>query len=187
MINKVIKIFCSLSENLIKKKIGKKKQADFNTIPPRPKDWKLTLSDLMQEMKEGKRKYIGQPELEWAREYQKSLIPADYRFPQKSDLYESQINQEIEFLTAWAAPFTGSGKSTLYKGERIWVSSDPIDVKPIGTYALPVDYKKLEQRMVSSSDRNAPKYRGFYLSVDTKILNENFILITTGFCKEKYE
>ena len=174
-------------KNLMKKIIGKKKKVDSDTIPPRPKDWKLTISDLMQEMSEGKRTQIGQPELEWAREYQKSLIPSDYRFPQKGDLYESKIDQEIEFLTAWAAPFTGGGKSNVFKGERIWISSDPIEAKPIGTYALPVDYKKLEQRMVSSSDRNAPKYGGFYLSIDTKILNEKFTLITTGFCKEKYE
>lgn len=61
------------------------------------------------------------------------------------------------------------------------------ETEPIGTCALPVNYKELELRMVSSNDRHAQKYGGFYLSIDTKILNENFALIQTGFSKEKYE
>ena len=90
-------------------------------------------------------------------------------------------------MTAWEAPFTGGGESKLFKGEKIWISSDPIENKPISTYALPADYKGLEQRMVSSTDRNAPKYGGFYFSINTKDLNENFILVQTGFSKAMYE
>ena len=69
------------------------------------------------------------------------MIPEDYRYPQKGDLYESKIDQTIEFMTAWEAPFTGGGESKLFKGEKIWISSDPIENKPISTYALPADYR----------------------------------------------
>jgi hypothetical protein len=170
-------------KNLLNRIFGKKTRNESDSIPPRPKDWSLTISDLMKEMKDGKRAQVGQPELEWAREYQRSLIPKDYRFPKRGDLYESKFDQIIEFLTEWQAPYTGSGESTLFKGEKIWISSNPSDDKPIRTYALPVDYKELELRMVSATDRNAPKYGGFYLSIDTKDLNENFTLIRTGFSK----
>lgn len=152
----------------------------------RPANWDLTIADLMNEMTEGKRKSLGHPELTWAREYEKSRIPKNYRFPQQGDLYESLIDQEIEFLTSWTAPFTGSGKATLLKGERIWIDSAPIDKNPIGAYALPVDYVILEARMVSEQDRTAPNYDGFHFSFSTVDLNEKFGLIETGFKKEKY-
>lgn len=172
---------------LIKDIIRRKSKNNSDSIPLCPEGWNLTISDLMQEMNDGKRKQVGHPEIEWAREFERSLIPEDYRFPQKGDLYESKTDQTIEFLTSWAAPFTGGGESTILKGEKIWISSDPSDKKPISTYALPVNYKELEQRMVASSDRNAPKYGGFYFSIKTNDLNENYILIQTGFSKAEYE
>lgn len=175
MIDFFKKIFCA-----------KSLKGDEN-LPPRPDDWKLTMSDLMQEMNEGKRKQVGHPEIGWAREYENSLIPKNYRFPQKGDLYESKIDQTITFLTAWKAPFTGGGKSTLKKGDKIWIADKPTNDKPTRTYALPVDYKLLEERMVSFSDRNSPKYGGFYFSVSTIDLNEKFTLVQTDFSKEMYE
>jgi hypothetical protein len=152
-----------------------------------PNDRKLTLSDLMEEMKHGKREQIGQVEMDWARQYERSLIPEHYRFPKLGDLYESKTDQKIKFLTSWAAPYSGGGEGILFKGERIWVDSHPDGVKPIGTFALPVNYRELETRMVSQSDRNAFKYGGFYFYISTVDLNEKFILLQTAFTKEKHE
>ena len=153
---------------------------------PRPADWNLTIDDLLTEMKEGKRKSIGQPELDWAREYQISIIPESYRFPRQGDLYESIVDQEVDFLTAWSAPFTGGGRGTLLKGEKIWIPEET-DEKCTGTYADPVDYSRLEQRIVSESDRTAEKYGGFYFFINTVDLNEKFKLVDTGFKKERYK
>jgi len=160
-------------KNLLKKIFGSTDKSK-SQIKERPKDWNLTISDLMNELNKGKRKQLNEPELTWAREYERSLIPISYRFPRKGDLYQSKQDQKIEFLTAWSAPYTGSGKAILHKGEKIWIDSDPIEKEPIGAYALPVDYEELELRMVPSSERNAGKYNGFYLSIDTKVLNEKF-------------
>lgn len=154
-------------------------------IPPRPADWKSTIDDLMIEMKEGKRNGIGQPDLEWAREYEISLIPEGYRFPKTGDVYESIADQEVEFMTAWAAPFTGGGQGTILKGERIWIPEE--EEKCIGTYADPVDYSKLEQRMVVATGSTGDKYAGFYLFVKTVVLNEKFKLVDIGFKKERYQ
>lgn len=151
------------------------------TIPERPSDWKLTLDDLFAEMKAGKRKSVGNPEAEWARQYEQSLIPEGTRFPCRGDLYESKCDQHIEYMTAWAAPFTGGGSAVLLKGERIWLENDPRDDKPLGTYALPVEYDKLEMRMVPQNERDNPKYGGFYFYLKTIDLKENFALIQTGF------
>lgn len=147
----------------------------------RPPDWNLTLDDLIEEMKAGKRKSIEQPELDWAREYERSLIPEDIRFPRKGDVYESVKDQIVTYLTAWCAPFTGSGEAILLKGERVWINSDATDEKPIGAYALPVEREKLEERMVTREDRENPKYGGFYFFFKTVVLNENFKLVQTGY------
>lgn len=152
-----------------------------------PVDWYLTVSDLMDELKSGKRKQIGDPELSWAREYERTLIPTNYRFPKKGDLYQSKFDQTIDYLTAWSAPYTGGGTTKLFKDEKIWIDSEPSDDKPIGVYAIPVDYKNLEERIVPSSDRAAYKYDGYYFHINTKALNENFDLIQTDFEKDKYK
>lgn len=152
----------------------------------RPLDWKLTIDDLMSEMKEGKRKGIGQDELDWAREYQISIIPESYRFPRQGDLYESILDQEIDFMTSWSAPFTGSGQGTLLKGERIWIPEE-VEEKSTGAYAVPVDYSILEQRMIPEMDRKADKYGGFYFIVRTVDLYEKYKLVETDFKKERYK
>jgi hypothetical protein len=146
-------------------------------IPPAPPDWNKTISDLIAEMKSGLRKDVGPFETEWARDYERGLLPSDVRFPKKDDAYEALQDMEVEYLTSWAAPFTGSGKAILKKGERIRVKYDPIDPRPIGVYLEAVDYPTLEERMVPSSERNNDKYCGFYFFVKTLDLNKRLKLI----------
>jgi hypothetical protein len=150
-------------------------------IPPMPEGWNLTLTDLMEEIYEGKRKSVGSPEADWAREYERSKMPDTYRFPEKGDLYECIEDHEVTFMTSWAAPFTGDGKSTLLKGDKVWVDSAPNDPKPIGTYAQAVDYESLEKRMVREKERTAANYTGFYFYFDTVTLNGKFRLIETDY------
>jgi len=149
--------------------------------PPMPQGWNLTLDDLFTEMKAGKRKSVGNPEAAWAKEYETGLLPANSRFPQKGDLYESLEDQEIEYMTAWAAPYTGGGKGLLLKGGQIWIHSDPAGKKPLGAYALPVEYEKIEARMVPESERSSEKYGGFYFYFKTVELENHFRLLQTGF------
>jgi len=152
----------------------------------RPPDWNLTIDDLIEEMKAGKRGSIGQPELEWAREYERSLIPEDIRFPLKGDVYESVKDQTVSYLIGWRGPFTTGGEATLLKSERVWINSDATDEKPIGTYALPIEREKLEERMVPKEDRENPKYGGFYFFFKTVELSENFKLVETGYADAEH-
>jgi hypothetical protein len=161
---------------------GRKKPEGNNK--PFPSDWYLTISDLFAEFESGKRSEIKDPEMTWAREYERSLIPSDYRYPQKGDVYEANVDQDVSYITSWSAPYTGGGTTKLFAGEQIWVASGPIGAKPIGAYLLAMDYNDLESRILSSNDRNSIKYEGFSFSIDTKSLNENFKLIRTGFTKE---
>lgn len=164
--------------NCIQRLFGKSRENRPQPPPKeRPPDWNLTISDLMAEMKAGKRTSIGSPEGDWAREYERSLIPGGARFPRKGDVYESLQDQKVSYLTAWAAPFTGGGEAVLLKGDRVWIHSAPRDEKPVGTYALPVEYDMLHERMVPPGERKNSGYRGFYLYFSTVDLNEKFVLI----------
>lgn len=149
-------------------------------IPPAPPDWNLTISDLMAETKAGKRKPVGSPELDWARNYERSLLPTDTRFPKKGDVYEAIEDVPVHFMTAWAAPFTGSGDGVLKKGEQVFLKDEPPNPRPIRIYASAVDYDLLEARMVPGGERQNDKYRGFYFSIKTRDMIKSFRLVRTG-------
>ena len=146
-------------------------------VPPRPHGWDKTIADLTAEMQRGERMSVGRPEIDWARDYERDQIPADMCFPRKGDIYEALDDLPTHYMTAWAAPFTGSGEGLLKKGDKVVVDHDPMDPKPIGVYAKAVDYDFLEQRMVPASDRTAPRYGGFYFSFKTVDLNRKFRLV----------
>lgn len=146
-------------------------------IPPMPAGWNKTIADLFAEVKRGERPSVGSPEVDWAREYERSLIPSDMRFPRKGDVYEALEDMTVQYLTSWAAPYTGSGEGLLRKGDRVWVDTEPHDSRAISTYAVAVDYEALEQRLVSASDRKSPRYSGFYFSFGTVELNRKFRLV----------
>ena len=139
------------------------------------------MDDLFAEMKAGKRTHVGSPEMDWARNYERSLIPPDMRFPVKGDVYEALEDVEVRYLTTWAAPFTGGGKGILQKGERVFVNHESTDPKPIGVNVMAVDYALLECRLVPEAERKAPKYSGFHLSLKTVALNTKLKLVETGF------
>jgi hypothetical protein len=167
--------------DLIRRLIGKPRVLKPTPVPPMPSDWKLTYADLVAEAKAGKRSSIGRPEMDWAKEYERSLIPADMRFPRKGDLYESLPDQTVGYQTDWAAPYSGAGTGTLFTGEQVWIEKTPRDERPVGADAVPVEYKKLEERMVPEHERTSSKYGSFSLYFTTIELNTNFKLVRTGF------
>jgi len=46
---------------------------------------------------------VGPPEVDWARNYERSLIPAGTRFPKKGDVYEATEDLQVSYLTSWSA------------------------------------------------------------------------------------
>lgn len=142
----------------------------------RPSDWNLTIFELVEEVRTGKRPFI-EHEVAWARDYGISLIPDGMRIPKLGDVYESLIDQEVLYMTGWLAPVTSGGKGMLLKGERVQISADSVDEKPIGVPARPLEYEKVEARMVSKEDRSNPKYAGFNILVKTVDLNKDFRLV----------
>lgn len=143
-------------------------------LPPRPADWALTLDDLMAEAKAGKRRRIGQPELQWARDYERSLLPAGIRWPRVGDVFAARADMEVEYITAWAGPFSGGGKGLLRAGERLRVTSVGEGEPPLGAFLQAEDYAVLEARMVPATTRQAGKYGGFHFWFTTRELVARF-------------
>jgi len=154
-----------------------KKINNKENIEPKPKNWNLTTSDLMNELKEKKRNSIKGYELKWAKEYELTLIPKNYIFPKKGNVYESKMDQKVDFIVNWMAPITTGGSGLLYKGDKLIVNENILEDKVIGAYLIPIDYKKIENRMVNEVDRKSPKYGGFCFYFSTIELNEKFTLI----------
>jgi len=151
--------------------------------PPAPAGWNLTITDLTNEVNAGKRKLISKPELDWAREYERSLIPIGTRYPRKGDVYEMLGDMDVRFMTAWAAPFTGGGEGRLKSGEQVFLNHEPLESNPIGFYAVAVEYDAVESRMVPSAERSNEKYRGFYFPFKTLDIGRKLRLIKTGYEK----
>ena len=76
----------------------------------RPAAWEKTTTDLYNEMHSGKTSSIPQKELEWAEDYQRSLISSKYKFPKKGYVYEYLEDQNVEIEIWYLAP----GLMTLY-------------------------------------------------------------------------
>lgn len=146
--------------------------------PPAPPGWNKTLDDLFREAAQGLRSSIGSPEADWAREYERSLLPADLRAPCLGDVYEAIGDTPVDYLVAWIdAPVTTDGSGTLQAGQRIRISSDPGPARPLLVYALPLDYPGFEQRCVPPEVRSRRKYGGLTLAVKAVDLHRHFRLV----------
>jgi hypothetical protein len=130
--------------------------------PPAPPGWNKTIQNLFDESKKTG-SAVGPPEVEWARDYERSLIPVGTKYPKKGDVYEARTDVEVSYLTSWSAPFTGGGSGTLKKGERVIIDYDPLP-RPIAANAKAINYTHVEEDMVPESDRSSTKYRVFIWS-----------------------
>jgi hypothetical protein len=142
---------------------------------PAPPGWNKTIDDLFDESKKNG-STVGPPEVEWARDYERSLIPAGTRFPKRGDVYEATSDVEVSYLTSWSAPFTGGGSGRLKKGERVIIDNEPLP-RPIAANAKAINYTQVEQEMVPESDRSNNKYSGFYFVLKTLQLSRAFRLV----------
>lgn len=149
----------------------------MKSIPPAPAGWNKTIADLFRELESGTRTSLGSPELDWARDYERGLMPEGIRFPCKGDVYEVVDSCEATYLTFWEAPFTGGGEVTLSPGWRLRVSETSRYERPVSVYAEAVDYQALESIVVPFEDRNSGKYRGFSFSVSTTVLSTKCRLV----------
>ncbi len=144
--------------------------------PPAPPGWNKTFADLDAEMHAGLRKSVGFPETEWARDYERSLLPAGTRFPRKGDVYDPVEPVTVSFMTSWSLPYTGGGTMVLQPGQQLRLDDAPGMEEPILVYAVAVNYKEVERLAIPWWTRWRPAYQGFYFAVETALLVSKFKL-----------
>lgn len=139
-----------------------------------PKGWSKTIRDLIAE-----NRYISSEEMSWAREYEKSQLRSDIKFPLNGEVYETICDVEVRYVTYWSAPYTGGDKCILSKGTKVRVIVDKGENEPLVVNADPLEYKKNEQQIVPEAERKSFKYQGFNFSIKTDELNRSFKLVTS--------
>jgi hypothetical protein len=80
----------------------------------------------------------------------------------------------VDYITHWAAPYSGGGKGKLPVGTRIRVLVSRHETEPVAVYADPLDDGRFAQEWVPESRERPAKYGGFNLYVSVKQLNQDF-------------
>lgn len=135
-----------------------------------------TLDELFDEMDNGQRIEIGGKTLERARKLTDVLLPKNTKFPKGGEVFEAKEDVQISYMTHHFAPYTGGEKCIFPKGQRLIVSP-PNSKRPIGVYCIPIEYEKMEEKLISKEEKEEPTYSNYSLSVSTKILNSKFVKI----------
>jgi hypothetical protein len=143
-----------------------------------PSGWHKTWDDVLAEMQPGES--VGRPEMAWAQEYERSMLPGGLRFPRLGDVYEPLEDMTVTYMTQWLAPYTGGGDGVLKKTDRLVVEFEPGDDSPLGASLRAVDYPALEERMIPASDRQSPTWAGFRFYIKTIDLNRKYRLVHEG-------
>lgn len=136
-----------------------------------------TAKDLIAEVASGKRAQVSGEELERALENERRQLPKGLRFPKEGEIYEAVADFKVSYMTAYLAPYTLGGESTLPKGERVRISKGVVRERPIGVYCDPLRYDELHHLIVSESERANPLYDGYYFFILTVDLNNHFRLV----------
>ncbi len=147
-------------------------------IPPLPEGWNKTFEDLSREMESGTRTELASPELDWAFEYERKLIPEGSRFPKPGDSYRANRATVARFFTEHRSPVTGGGEAPILPGELFTIDCDPEEHEPIYVIARACDHSRVEARVVSAEERKLPTYSGFHFQLSTRELLIGFDLVS---------
>lgn len=127
----------------------------------------------MTEMHSGKRPSIGRAEMDWATQYEQSLLPPNIRFPKVGEIYEAIQDTDVQFEIYFSAPITNSGNGKLLTGERVRVTFISPKDRPIWAFARPIQYRTVEDRFVDKAQCDPP-YGHFAVVLKTAELDASF-------------
>jgi hypothetical protein len=137
--------------------------------PPFPSGWNKTLRDLIAE-----RRSVSADEFAWARAYERAKLRSWARFPRDGEIYEALCDMPVSYITHWRGPFTGGDTGTLRAGTRVVVHVGLDEPEPVHVHARPLDAARIEEELVSETDRRQPNYAGFSLTLSVEDLNKRF-------------
>ena len=125
----------------------------------------------------GERLFASGEEGDWARDYERSLLPAGIVLPLDVQVWEVVDECDAHVHYIFATPASSGGRGRLVSGERVRIMTGDIDPKPIVVSFLPLRYDELHDSLVPPDVRSAPRYTNYALSVKTAYFNERFRLV----------
>jgi len=144
---------------------------------PAPPGWNKTIDDLFAEIRQGKRLIISGDEGDWARDYERSLLPRSAVFPRGGQIWETIDDCEVSVEYVFAAPAGFGGTATISRGEKVRIMEGGIDPEPIIVSFLPVRYDELHEHFVPADVRSIPRYTNYALDTKTAYFNGHFRLV----------
>jgi len=140
---------------------------------PAPPGWNRTIDDLMAELGRGERAGISGEEADWARGYERSLLPPDTVFPADGEVWEAVDDAEVRVMRHYAAPVTDTNDAVLPRGERVRVIGSGQD-RPIVVSAEPLRHDELLPALVPDDVRAEPRFTNYSLMVKTAYFIQHF-------------
>jgi hypothetical protein len=141
---------------------------------PRPPGWNKTLDDLVQEITRGARWFVSGEEAEWARDYERSLLPSGTVFPRGGEVWEAVGDCDVQVEYLFAAPGSSGTTGRLRAGERVRIVEGGSDPAPIVVSFVPLRYDALHEALVPADVRAALRYTGYALAARTAHVNRHF-------------
>ena len=146
-----------------------------------PADWNLAFDQLIESRFKGRHSvYDRRDEERWAKEYERSLLPKDARYPVEGDIYVCEEDTDVGVLYFGSGnyPLCGSGPGRILKGERIWISGiDPkVEPRPLSVAAYIETNDEFLRRCVPESVWSSPDFTGIVITLHTRVLLRAFRL-----------
>ena len=142
-------------------------------------NWAMTMDDLEAEAKAGRRSAtITAEEMELARVYEISLLPAGTVFARSGQVWEALEDVDVTYIVYYRAPFSTGGRGILRRGEQVRIDP-PTDGQMLGVGAQPLRSDEIEKSLIPESTRRDRKYDGYGLYLKTTELNRYFRLVDT--------
>ena len=148
-------------------------------LPINRENWNKTMDDLEAEARAGTRSgTITAEEMNLARAYEISLLPAATVFPRSGQVWEAIEDVDVTYIIYYRAPFSSGGSGILQRGELVRIDP-PTDVQMLGVGAQPLRSDEVEKTLIPESTRGDRKYDGYGLYLKTSELNRHFRLVET--------
>ena len=132
-----------------------------------------TVEDVLKEAEP--RKEISNKELNWALNYERSLLDKNVRYPKDGEIFEAKSDVEVYCCIYCLNPSSSGVDCIIPKGTRVIVRYYK-DNKPLMVDVIPINYDQIDKLVVPKEERNAHKYAGYNLSTNIDALNKEFSL-----------
>lgn len=120
-------------------------------------------------------RHVGQEEFNAAREYERSLIPADAIIPQQGQKFRCKRDAATTVMLVFSHAGSATQERTVRAGTQVLID-ELFEPKPIVISCRPLDTESQASFFVPQADRDNPEYSHYYLQFSTVDFLDHFEL-----------